>query len=72
MDLIRNDELQIFFTEMDTAMPLAKCQKCGCMHETLDALTAALPNLDAATSAELTVRHAEWSRTSSPIRLYGF
>lgn len=66
--MIRDNELQTFFTEMDTAMPLAKCQKCGCMHETLDALTAALPKLDAATAAELTSRRDKWAAWLQPIQ----
>ncbi len=66
--MTRNSELQTFMTEMDTAMPLAKCQKCGCMHETLDALTAALPNLDDATATELTLRRDEWAALRQPIQ----
>ena len=41
--MMLSNALQAFYAEMDTAMPLAKCQKCGCMQETLDTLTAALP-----------------------------
>ena len=65
---MRDKELQTFFTEMDTALPLAKCQKCGCLRETLDALTAALPNMDAATAAELTLRRAKWAALLQPIQ----
>ncbi len=68
--MTRNSELQTFMAEMDTAMPLAKCQKCGCMHETLDALTAALPNLDEATATELTLRRDAWAALRQPIQ-YG-
>ncbi len=66
--MIPSNELQTFFTEMDTAMPLAKCQKCGCMHETLDALTAALPNLAEATATELTLRRDAWAALRQPIQ----
>ena len=55
------NELQTFYAEMAVAMPLAKCQKCGCMHETLDTLTAALPKIEAEFAAELTARRAEWA-----------
>lgn len=63
-----NGELQTFYTEMTTAMPLAKCQKCGCMQETLDALTAALPNIDPAIAAELTARRTEWAALMQPVQ----
>jgi len=65
-----DNELQLFYAEMATAMPLAKCQKCGCMHETLDTLTAALPNLDATTAIELTLRRDDWAALIQPIQ-YG-
>jgi tetrahydromethanopterin S-methyltransferase subunit A len=63
-----SDELQTFYAEMTTAMPLAKCQKCGCMHETLDTLTAALPNIDATTAMELTLRRDDWAALMQPIQ----
>ncbi len=65
-----NDDLQTFYAEMNTALPLAKCQKCGCMHETLDTLTAALPNIDSVIAAELTRHRAEWATLLQPIQ-YG-
>ncbi len=61
-----NDELQTFYTEMATAMPLTKCQKCGCMRETLDALTAALPSIEPAIAAELAARRTEWAALLQP------
>jgi tetrahydromethanopterin S-methyltransferase subunit A len=63
-----DNELQIFYAVMTTAMPLAKCQKCGCMRETLDALTAALPNIDATTALELTLRRDDWAALMQPIQ----
>src|SRR5512136_1928428 len=66
--MIMNGELQTFCTEMATAMPLAKCQKCGCMQETLDTLTAALPNLDTAIAPELTLRRNDWAVLMQPIQ----
>jgi len=63
-----DNELQVFYAEMTTAMPLAKCQKCGCMHETLGTLTAALPNIDATTALELTLRRDDWAALMQPIQ----
>jgi tetrahydromethanopterin S-methyltransferase subunit A len=63
-----DNELQIFYVEMTTAMPLAKCQKCGCMHETLGTLTAALPNIDVTTAIELTLRRDDWAALMQPIQ----
>jgi tetrahydromethanopterin S-methyltransferase subunit A len=62
------DELQTFYAEMATAIPLAKCQKCGCLQETLDMLTAALSNIDMAIAAELTLRRNEWAVLMRPIQ----
>ena len=63
-----SDELQTFYTEMATAMPLAKCQKCGCMREVLDTLTAALPNIDTVIAAELTLRRNDWAIRMQPLQ----
>jgi tetrahydromethanopterin S-methyltransferase subunit A len=68
MNRMPSDELQKFYTEMATAMPLAKCQKCGCMRETLDTLTAALPNMDTGIAAELTLRRNDWAVLMQPIQ----
>lgn len=61
-------ELQPFYTEMAIAMPLAKCQKCGCMRETLDTLSAALPSLDTAVAAELAVQRDQWVAMLQPVQ----
>ncbi len=53
---------------MAVAMPLAKCQKCGCMRETLDTLSAALPSLDTAVAAELAVQRDQWVAVMQPIQ----
>ena len=66
--MMPDNELQTFYAEMATAMPLAKCQKCGCMQETLDTLTAALPNIDAAIASELTLRRNDWAALMQPIQ----
>ncbi len=68
--MMPSDELQTFYAEMTTAMPLAKCQKCGCMQETLDTLTAALPSMDPIIAAELTLRRDEWAALMQPVQ-YG-
>lgn len=64
--MILNGELQTFYAEMAAAMPLAKCQKCGCMQETLDVVTAALPNIDTAIASELTLRRNDWAALMQP------
>jgi tetrahydromethanopterin S-methyltransferase subunit A len=63
-----SDALQTFYAEMTTAMPLAKCQKCECMRETLDTLTAALPGLDATVALELAARRDNWAALMHPIQ----
>ena len=66
--MMLSGELQTFYIEMTTAMPLAKCQKCGCMRETLDTLTAALPNLNTAIAPELALRRNDWAALMQPIQ----
>jgi tetrahydromethanopterin S-methyltransferase subunit A len=63
-----SDELQTFYAEMIAAMLLAKCQKCGCMRETLDTLTSALPNIDVAAAVELAQRRNDWVALMQPIQ----
>ncbi len=38
------DNLQLFQTELDAALKLAKCQQCGCLDNTLQSLANALPS----------------------------
>ena len=66
--MMLSNALQAFYAEMDTAMPLAKCQKCGCMQETLDTLTAALPNIDTPVVSELALRRDNWAALMQPIQ----
>jgi len=65
---VPSNELQTFYTELAAGMPLAKCQKCGCMRETLDMLAAALPNVDAVTAVELVQQHADWVAVMQPVQ----
>ncbi len=59
--MMLSNELQTFYAEMAAGVPLAKCQKCGCMRETLDHLAGALPAIDDDVARELALRHNEWT-----------
>ena len=63
-----SDELHTFYAEMEAGLPLTKCQKCGCMRETLNTVTAALPNIDAVVAVELARRQKEWSELMQSIQ----
>lgn len=46
------ENLETIYGEMEAAIALPKCQKCGCMRETLDQLAAALPPIATAGKTE--------------------
>ncbi len=63
---MRVDNLEVARAELEESIRLPKCQKCGCMRETLDALAANLPSLgtaDALAFAENVSRWSEQTRT---------
>ncbi len=68
MNTLLSNELQTFQTEMATGMPLAKCRKCGCMHETLDHIAALLPMMEAEAAPELVLQHSEWIAQLLPVQ----
>lgn len=54
--------------ELQEGVGLVKCQKCGCMEETLEHLCSALPSLQAEGAAELVQLVQEWQQQLRPIQ----
>jgi tetrahydromethanopterin S-methyltransferase subunit A len=63
-----NDEMQAIYREIETGIGLTKCQKCGCMRETLDHLAAALPALDADETKSLELKVQAWNEKMQPVQ----
>jgi tetrahydromethanopterin S-methyltransferase subunit A len=61
-------DLRTLYAEMEEGIPLAKCQQCGCMRETLDNLAAVLPMIDTEFARDLTRKVEEWSKSMQPIQ----
>ena len=59
-------DLQTLYTEMEAGIPLAKCQKCGCMRETLDTLLVLTPTLEADEAHGLAQHAADWAKHMQP------
>ncbi len=59
-------ELQTIYDEMGAAIDLSKCQKCGCLRETIDQLTATLPFIDSAEASALLERVKLWTGQIQP------
>ncbi len=56
-----NNSIQTIHTELETGIQLAKCQKCGCMRETLDNLAVLLPTIGSDETQALTHRVIQWT-----------
>ncbi len=66
--MTRSDELQTLYSEMEAGIVLAKCQKCGCMRETLDSMAALLPTIDGDEARTLLQQHAQWAAQMLPVQ----
>lgn len=64
---VRDNCIQIIQAELETASQLAKCQKCGCMRQTLDSLASALPTVDVREARALAQDVETWARQLQPV-----
>ncbi len=60
--------LQTIRTEIEQGIRLAKCQKCGCMRETLDHLAARLPQVETEEAQALRASIQAWSQQMKPVQ----
>ncbi len=63
-----NTELQTLQTEMEAGIALAKCQKCGCMRETLESIAALRPEIETDEARALLQRREQWAVRMLPIQ----
>jgi tetrahydromethanopterin S-methyltransferase subunit A len=63
-----NESIQTIRKELEAGIQLAKCQKCGCMHETLDNLAALLPTIGTNETQALAQSAEEWIRQMQPVQ----
>ena len=66
--MANNDDLKTIQTELEAGIQLSKCQKCGCMSETLDQLAVALPTIANPETKVLVQRVAGWRVRMQPIQ----
>ncbi|MCK5286933.1 MAG: hypothetical protein KAJ59_03895, partial [Thermodesulfovibrionia bacterium] len=62
-----NSTFKLVHAELQKAMRLAKCRKCGCMRGTLENLKASLPSLNMKEARELSKNVNEWLKELEPI-----
>lgn len=62
------EALQKIKAELGAAIQLPKCQKCGCMRETVDSLAAMLPSIGTDEADILAQDVAMWSSQMQPVR----
>ncbi len=58
--VVDTQALATWRTELETGMQLPKCQKCGCMADTLKRLATAFPAIGLPEAAELGAQVSEW------------
>lgn len=63
-----NNSIEIIYSELETGIQLSKCQKCGCMRETLDNLATLLPTVDRDEWQPLAQNIEVWAKPKQPIR----
>lgn len=63
-----NEHIRTIRTELEAAVQLAKCRKCGCMHQTLDSLASLLLPVDSDEARALAQRIQGWTAQMEPVR----
>ena len=66
--MTNGDPIQVIQEGIQAGVGLAKCQKCGCMHEALDNLAAQLPALDTEETHSLAASVPEWIHQMQPVQ----
>lgn len=62
------EHIRTIRTELEAAVQLAKCRKCGCMHQTLDSLASPLLFVDSDEARTLAQRIQGWTAQMEPVR----
>jgi tetrahydromethanopterin S-methyltransferase subunit A len=62
------DAVRTFRSELETGIGLPKCQKCGCMADTLKSLAAALPTIGSDEAGECNGLVTEWLKQVKPVQ----
>ncbi len=63
-----NESVQTIRTEIEKGIALQKCQQCGCMRETLDALTSLLAGTETEEARELRESLPAWNQRMQPVQ----
>ena len=66
--MMENSGVQSIYVQLEAGLELAKCRKCGCMAETLDHLTAALPAVGVPDSQLLLDNVQIWRAQLQPVQ----
>lgn len=62
------ESMEKIHSELQKGMSLAKCRKCGCMKETLEALSSSLRSLQTAEASDLLKNVQPWLEQMEPIK----
>jgi tetrahydromethanopterin S-methyltransferase subunit A len=62
------DEFRTIHQELEAGIKLPKCQKCGCMRDTLKHLAEALPSVGTQDTLALTRQVSSWTESMRPIQ----
>jgi tetrahydromethanopterin S-methyltransferase subunit A len=64
--MVKDENIQIVYKELEAGAAFEKCHKCGCMRETLDNLAAVLPGIHAVETDMLAQQLVVWTRQMLP------
>ena len=66
--MMNGENIHMISKELETGIQLAKCQKCGCMRDTLNNLGTLLPTIGTDEALSLLRRAEAWGNQMQPIR----